>query len=94
MSPDAGPLEQVYSVCPDVSDAGDAFELDGGTWVLPPPRGPNMYCKLVGCQEYVRQLGEPVPALSSTALTLMLVFSVGSLVLGFVGGWWLDRQLR
>lgn len=91
--PDAGTLEQIYQVCPDASDAGPAYETDAG-WVLPPPRGPRLACQLAGCEEYVRRSDTPVPAFSTEAVTLMLVFSVLGALTGLAGGFALERWLR
>jgi hypothetical protein len=89
-----GGLAEVYAVCPDASDAGPAYELDGGSWVLPPPRGPRLACQLAGCEEYVHRFESPVPAFSSEAVTLMLVFSLLGLLTGLAGGFAFDRWLR
>lgn len=91
---DGGSLEQIYSVCPDVSDAGPAVELDGGTWLLPPPRGAHLACKIAGCEEYVRRSESPVPAFSSEAVTLMLVLTVLGALTGLASGFALERWLR
>lgn len=86
-----GGLAQVYEVCPDASDAGPAVELDGGTWVLPPPRGPRLACKLSGCEEYVRQFETPVPMFSQAALMLALVVGIAGVLVGGVGLWAIER---
>lgn len=91
---DGGSLEQVYAACPDASDAGPAVELDGGAWLLPPPRGPRLACRLAGCESYVRLSESPVPAFSSEAVTLMLVFAVLGLLTGLVGCVAVDRWLK
>jgi hypothetical protein len=90
---DGGSLEQVYSVCPDVSDAGAPYETDAG-WVLPPPRGPHLACRLAGCEEYVRLSESPVPAFSAQAVTLMLVFALLGALTGLAGGFAFDRWLK
>jgi hypothetical protein len=90
---DGGSLEQVYSVCPDVSDAGAAYETDAG-WVLPPPRGPHLACRLAGCESYVRRIESPVPLFSSEAVTLMLVLTVLGALTGLASGFAIERWLR
>lgn len=90
---DAG-LDAVWAVCPDASDAGLPFELDGGAWVLPPPRGPRTACLLAGCEEYARRSERPVPALSTPALMLSLALLGLGLLLGLYGGWSLAGWLK
>lgn len=85
-----GGLAEVYAVCPDVGDAGEAYELDGGTWVLPAPRGPHLACKLAGCEEYVARSESPLPPFSAPSLILMFA----ALALGLLGGFALDWYLR
>ncbi len=89
-----GGLDQVWSVCPDASDAGPAYELDGGAWVLPAPRGPRQACLLAGCEEYARRAESTLPAFSTEAVTLMLVFAVLGAITGLFGGVAIDRWLR
>jgi hypothetical protein len=91
---DAGSLEQVYSVCPSVADAGSVYALDGGAWVLPYPHGPRLACMLEGCQEYVRRSESKVPAFSSEAVTLMVVLSLLGALAGLASGWAIERWLR
>jgi hypothetical protein len=88
--PDGG-LAEVYAVCPDVSDAGEAFELDGGTWLLPPPRGPHLACRLAGCEAYVAGIEAPVPTFSAETWALVAILGALSLLGGLYGGWSLGR---
>jgi hypothetical protein len=92
---DAG-LDEVYAVCPDVTDAGEPYELDGGTWVLPPPHGPRLACKLAGCEDYAAGIDRPVPLFSTEALVFGLVLALLVGVLSAYGGWsfarWVDGK--
>lgn len=81
-----GGLASVYSVCPEIGDAGAATEDDAGTWYLPAPRGPRLACQLAGCEEYVRGL-EPGPQVAPVTIVAAGV----ALVVGVVAGavlWW------
>lgn len=77
--PDAGVLGDIYAVCPDVSDAGEAFYVDAGPqpgWFLPDPRGARLACKLASCEAYAENPQVVTPVL--------LVTNVATLVLGIV----------
>lgn len=75
--PDAGVLAEVYTVCPDASDAGDAFYVDGGPapgWFLPDPRGARLACKLASCEAYAEN---PPPVTTVTVVSNIITAVVG-----------------
>lgn len=90
-----GGLSEVYAVCPDVSDAGPAVELDGGFW-LPHPRGARLACKLAGCEEYVAHVDRSVPTFSYESVALAVVMGVLWGLAGLYFGWafarWMDGK--
>jgi len=90
-APDGGTLPVIYGGCPEASDAGAAVELDGGTWLLPPPRGPRLACRLAACESALVARDTPLPAFSGAAVALAVAMGLVGLLVGAWGGWQLAR---
>lgn len=81
-----GGLAAIYASCPDASDAGEAVELDGGTWLLPPPRGPRLACRLTGCEEYAASLEQGPPVAPQVVAGTLVGLAIGVVTGGLL--WW------
>ena len=85
----------LYAQCPDATDAGEAYPVDGGSpatadWYLPFPRAQRQACLLVTCDERLKQLEAvpgPEPFFSKTTLAVMGGFGLVAFLFGAYLGW-------
>lgn len=80
--------DEIYDACPT---ADPPQELDGGAWLLSPARASRNACLLATCEK-ARQVAEPAPLLSSTALVALLVSVAVALAGGVYFGWALRAE--